>query len=212
MADSNDEATFSRVYYPKIFEHYICSYASSLDSLTHDCLPFEVWSQRSILENIPATFQSLRTLKVCLDYSVFPNALHSSSGFSGFSSALCAAPNLQTVHIGFANSIWPHLNFSEYMGGYTWRNLHTLGLEGMNIAEDDVASFLIRHAATLKRLRLGVYKTSGYTQRVANMQNIIQFRQGTLRGLLTRTREAMRLEKLNMKGDVDGGHQFSKTI
>jgi hypothetical protein len=72
----------------------------------------------------------------------------------------------------------------------------------MNIAEDDVASFLIKHAATLKRLQLGVYKTSGYTQRVANMQNIVQFRQGTVRGLLTRIREVMRLEKLNMKGDV----------
>lgn len=174
----------------------------SLDSLTHDCLPFEVWSQRSILENVPATFQGLRTLKVCLDYSVFPNALHSSNSFSGFSSALCAAPNLTTLHIGFANSIRPHLNFTDYMGEYTWRCLHTLGLEGMNIAEDDVASFLIKHAATLKRLQLGVYKTSGYTQRVANMQNIIQFRQGTVRGLLTRIREVMRLEKLNMKGDV----------
>jgi hypothetical protein len=174
----------------------------SLHSLTHDCLPFEAWSQRSILENVPATFQGLRTLKVCLDYSVFPNALHSSNGFSGFSSALCVAPNLQTLHVGFANSIRPNLSFSEFMGEYTWHDLHTLGLEGMNIAEDDVASFLIRHVATLKRLQLGVYRTSGYSQKVANMQNIIQFRQGTLKGLLTRIRDAMRLEKLNMKGDV----------
>jgi hypothetical protein len=122
----------------------------SLDSLTHDCLPFEVWSQRRILENVSAAFQGLRSLKVSLEYSVYPNALRSSNSFTGFNSALCAAPNLQVLHIGFSNSIRPDWNFTEYMGKYTWHNLHTLGLEAMNIAEDDVMTFLTRHATKFK--------------------------------------------------------------
>lgn len=83
-----------------------------------------------------------------------------------------------------------------------WHNLYNLRLEALNIAEDDVMSFLTRHAATLKRLQLGVYKNQNLPQRVANMQNIHHFRYGTIRGLLTRMRDQMRLKKLNMRGDV----------
>jgi hypothetical protein len=183
----------------------------ALDSLSHDCLPFEVWGQRSILEDVPATFQALRSLKVSLDYSVFPNALHSGNSFTGFNSALCAAPNLQVLHIGFANSIRPDWNFTQYMGNSTWRNLHTLGLEAMNLAEEDVAIFLIRHAASLKQLQLGVYEKTNAFGRVSNMQNIIQFRHGSLMGLLTRIRERMRLKKLNMRGDMFEGETVSLT-
>lgn len=174
----------------------------NLDSLTHDCLPFEFWSQRNIHKIVTQTFKGLRTLKIYLDYSVFPNALHSSKSFSGFGSALCAAPNLETLHMGFANSIRPQMNLAECMGDYTWCNLRTLGLEGMTISEDDVVNFLMRHAATLKRLQLGVYRSPSTTPGTVNMENVITFQEGTFRGLLTRTREAMKLEKLNMKGDV----------
>jgi hypothetical protein len=103
------------------------------------------------------------------------------------------------------------MNLAQCTGDYVWSHLHTLGLEGMTISEDDVVSFLSRHACTLKRLQLGVYRYSstastatatGTATGTAVMENVIVFQQGTFKRLLARTREVVKLEKLNLKGEV----------
>jgi hypothetical protein len=176
-----------------------------MHTLSHDRLPFEFWCQKGISKKVIYAFQDLRSLKLSLDFSTsIKTPLDIEVCLMNLGSALTSTPHLETLYIGFANggahSGVPQFSFADILGEFTWPHLRTLGLEAMTVFEEDIVTFLRRHAATLKRLQVGVSNSSRVSAQSLAVRTGIHFAQGSVLGLQSRIREALMLEKLNMSG------------
>ncbi|KAK4142362.1 uncharacterized protein C8A04DRAFT_13255 [Dichotomopilus funicola] len=188
-------------------------HAPHLESLSIDQLPLEIFrlpdDRRHWLASAP-TFASLSRLTLVLDP---PNGLLPSArarALNGLAAVLHASANLTHLTIAFRNYHRPrekfHLSFRALFGGggveFVYRRLTDLKLEGVTCGEQDLKRFILRHGATLERLRLGG-RGAVASGRVTGG---VHLHEGSFRGLFTGLRGNMpRLQRFHMEGDAQAG-------
>ncbi|KAL2148556.1 hypothetical protein VTH82DRAFT_2110 [Thermothelomyces myriococcoides] len=183
-----------------------------LDSLSIDRLPLEIFRQaddRRLWLDCARSFASLSRLDLVLDAP--PNLLPASRSraVNGLGGVLHSAVNLTHLSLAFHQYHAPaqkfHLSFQALFCGsdFVFPRLTDLKLEGISCTEDDLRSFLIRHGATLERLRLG---GRGLAKPFEWSMGGVHLHQGSFRGLFTGLRGRLpRLQRFHMEGDAEAG-------
>lgn len=181
-----------------------------LSALTIDQLPLEIFrlaDDRRHWFDCARSFANLSRLNLVLDppMNLFPNARV--RAINGLGHVLQFSRNLTHLSLGFHNYHAPHekfpLLFKEFLPDFTFVKLTDLKLEGMSLSEDDLRRFLVRHGATLERLRLGGRGlASPYEGSIGGMH----LHQGTFRGLLSSLHGKLpHLKRFHMEGDMEAG-------
>ncbi|KAH7314206.1 hypothetical protein BKA65DRAFT_557845 [Rhexocercosporidium sp. MPI-PUGE-AT-0058] len=159
----------------------------SIDTLSHDRLPFEFFFQnQNKMAVISSAFKNLTSLTLFMDYSDLPNNTHSDTAFSNLVKCLRAAPLLQALSLAFQGrrkvDIAPLLS-SFAADGYTFQHLSTLQFQGMTMTEDDLVDFLVRHKATLAHITIGGAGVRAVRQPPTEANGCAIFLEGDLKGL-----------------------------
>ncbi|KAL2121552.1 hypothetical protein VTJ04DRAFT_5579 [Mycothermus thermophilus] len=121
----------------------------------------------------------------------FPLSLHGmfSGGGSGANSPRAVTPTTSPRAAAVADPVFPRLT-----------DLH---LEGVSLAEKDLRFFLLRHAATLERLRLG---GRGLARPHEAPLGGVHLHEGSFRGLFSALQGRLpRLRRFHMEGDAEAG-------
>ncbi|KAJ9144784.1 hypothetical protein NKR19_g6326 [Coniochaeta hoffmannii] len=184
---------------------------ASLSSLVIDQLPLEIFKMpdhRKHWFDCARSFASLSRLDLVIDppsSNFLPQARF--RAVNGLGHVLQLSPNLTRLSLGFHS--YPNaaakfaLRFEDLLGDFTFEKLTDLKLEGISCSEHDLRSFLIRHAATLERLRLG-----GRGLAVPYEMSIggVHLFEGTWRSFFTSLQGKLpRLERFHMEGDCEAG-------
>lgn len=185
-----------------------------LASLSIDQLPLEIFrlpdDRRHWFDCCARSFSSLTRLDLALDV---PAHLLPSARFravNGLGHVLrYAAASLTHLSLAFHAYHAPAekfaLSFQALFCGedVTYARLTDLKLEGVSCGEEDLRAFLLRHAATLERLRLG---GRGLAKPGEWSAGGVHLHEGSFRGLLHGLRGRMpRLRRFHMEGDVEAG-------
>ncbi|KAK3390850.1 hypothetical protein B0H63DRAFT_124285 [Podospora didyma] len=181
-----------------------------LSSLSIDQLPLEIFrlaDDRRHWFDCARSFASLSKLVLTLDP---PSKLLPTARFrtiNGLGHVLQFSPNLTHLSLGFQPFHAPtekfSLSFHELLRDFTYEKLTDLKLEGISCAEDDLRVFLVRHAKTLERLRIG-----GPGLALPNELSIggVHLHEGTFKSLITSLKGKLpRLQRFHMEGDIEGG-------
>ena len=183
-----------------------------LASLSIDQLPLETFrlaSDRRHWIESAGSLASLSRLHLVLD--VPPNLLPSARfrAVNGLGQVLASSPNLTHLTLAFHAYHAPAekfaLSFQALFCGddFTYRRLTDLKLEGVSCGEEDLRAFLVRHGASLERLRLG---GRGLAKPGEWSMGGVHLHEGSFRGLLTGLRGKMgRLRRFHIEGDVAAG-------
>ena len=177
---------------------------ASLKTLSHDRLPFEFFAQKPLLISLlSTTFNALTSLSLTLDYSDMPNNLHSLQAFQNLSHCLRCATELKTLNLSFQGrkkiTISPLLSsFSNH--AFSFRYLESLKLEGVMSSGTELGNFIISQKA-LKRLQIG---GEGLRARHQPPNGGVHLQGGSFKELFTRLKSEMRLERLDVMGDLVG--------
>lgn len=180
----------------------------------HDRLPFEFFSQgRSTLEEV---FSCLSPKTECLDlridYSPSPDDFSDDECFRGLDLCLRSTPNLRTLKLQFSKVYPPpevDMSVTQCLGQHTYPHLHTLELEGMIVNPHDLLAFCVRHASTLRYLRIGRHVAEAPR---ATDRGGIYLLGGTLKELLTGIKDQLSLEKLQVYGDIMDDTNFDPMV
>ncbi|KAK3307589.1 uncharacterized protein B0T15DRAFT_183364 [Chaetomium strumarium] len=183
-----------------------------LASLSIDQLPLEIFrlaDDRRHWFDCARSFASLSRLNLVLDP---PNNLLPSSRFraiNGLGHVLHYSVNLTHLTLAFHTYHAPlekfHLSFQALFSGsdFTYTKLTDLKLEGVSCAEDDLRSFLLRHSATLERLRLG---GRGLAKPFEWSTGGVHLHEGSFRSLFTSLQGKLpKLKRFHMEGDAEAG-------
>lgn len=175
---------------------------SGLKDIRHDRLPFEFWRQDAVLlDKFSNAFAQLDTLHLSLhhDSRSYSHAQsRRDSSFAGLGRCLSAASQLQTLHLTFEGVEPTRVLFGPLLGDAELPRLQTLAIKGIAVYEEDFATLLLRHAATLRRLRL----SAGHVREVKYADHSFFVQPGALSGFLTRLRGALELDKLDLRGCI----------
>ncbi|TEY57734.1 hypothetical protein BOTCAL_0206g00040 [Botryotinia calthae] len=134
-----------------------------LRKLSHDCLPFEFFSQNKVLfESITPIFSNLTDLRLALDYSNIPDNLDPKEAFANIAICLKAATNLENFYGCFQSKrkidITPLLedllSKSDEQKHFLPR-LRSLHIEGVSSRFHALESFLISLSSTLEVIEFG---------------------------------------------------------
>ncbi|KAK3293937.1 uncharacterized protein B0H64DRAFT_175881 [Chaetomium fimeti] len=194
-----------------------------LSSLSIDQLPLEVFrlaDDRRHWFDCARSFSSLSRLSLVLDPppNLLPSARH--RAINGLGGVLHYSVNLTHLSLAFHNHHAPmqkfHLSFAALFpgaggryghtsgaGGFTYTKLTDLKLEGISCGEEDLKGFILRHGATLERLRLG---GRGLAKPDEWSTGGVHLHEGSFRGLFSGLRGKMpRLGRFHMEGDAAAG-------
>jgi hypothetical protein len=180
-----------------------------LSSLTIDQLPlelFKVSEDRRHWFDCARSFSSLSHLDIVIDVPpLFPQALF--RAINGLGRVLELSPNLTHLSLGFQNLRNPAakfaLRFDDLLGDFTFRKLSDLKLEGISCSEKGLRTLLLRHAATLERLRLG---GRGMAKPYERSVGGIHLYEGSWRSFFSSLHGKLpRLERFHMEGDCEAG-------
>ncbi|KAK4099352.1 hypothetical protein N658DRAFT_430202 [Parathielavia hyrcaniae] len=190
-----------------------------LASLSIDQLPLEIFrlaDDRRHWFDCARSFATLSRLSLALD---FPPSLLPSARFravNGLGHVLQYSANLTHLTLAFHNYQKPlekfHLSFhalfncgqaADAAAAAVYPRLTDLKLENVSCAEDDLRAFLLRHGATLERLRLG---GRGLARPHKWSMGGVHLHEGSFRGLFAGLRGRMpRLRRFHMEGDFHAG-------
>ncbi|KAH8884787.1 hypothetical protein GQ53DRAFT_378457 [Thozetella sp. PMI_491] len=181
-----------------------------LSALTIDQLPLEVFrlaDDRRHWFDCARSFANLSRLNLVLDppVNLLPNAR--ARAINGLGHVLQFGRNLTHLSLGFHNYHAPQekfpLHFKEFLPNFTFGKLTDLKLEGMSCSVDDLRVFLLRHAATLERLRLGGKGlASPYEPSIGG----VHLHEGTFRSLFSSLHGKLpELKRFHMEGDMEAG-------
>lgn len=181
----------------------------SLSSLSFMQLPLEFFQSRDRQRwsNCTRTFASLTRLELAIgaDTEVFPQARQRAT--NGLGRALQLAPGLKSLSLSFigrhGDSLGFSVSFDELLGGFTYENLSDLRLKGICCTNSGLSSFILRHASTLERLRLG----GGYESfDVCGSIGGMTLHEGTWRSLFSSLRCRLpKLKRFHAAGCLFGG-------
>ncbi|KAJ2907389.1 hypothetical protein MKZ38_003246 [Zalerion maritima] len=186
-----------------------------IEKLIVDWFPFELFrhpEHRRHWFRFENSLDNLRHLDLIIDPELTAEAPHTQLvAINGLGRILRVCKNLTSLALAFRNGRRPRMKtriwFSELIGDdYTYPELTDLKLEGMSCAEGDLSEFLVRHAPTLKRLRLG---GRGLAKPEEPSMGGMMLGRGQWRYLFDTLRKGMTsLEKLHLEGDfVSLNHQ-----
>ncbi|KAK4040747.1 hypothetical protein C8A01DRAFT_45950 [Parachaetomium inaequale] len=188
-----------------------------LASLSIDQLPLEIFrlaDDRRHWFDCARSFASLSRLSLTLDppANLLPSARF--RAVNGLGHVLHYSVNLTHLTLAFHNYHAPshkfHLSFQALFCGsdFTYPKLTDLKLEGVSCAEEDLKGFILRHGATLERLRLG---GRGLAKPSEWSMGGVHLHEGSFRGLFTGLRKAtaggkmLALKRFHMEGDAEAG-------
>ncbi|KAL2177605.1 uncharacterized protein P884DRAFT_299478 [Thermothelomyces heterothallicus CBS 202.75] len=181
-------------------------------SLSIDLLPLEIFrlaDDRRLWLDCARSFASLSRLDLVLDTPANLLPASRSRAVNGLGGVLHSSVNLTHLSLAFQHYHAPaqkfHLSFQALFCGsdFVFPRLTDLKLEGVSCAEDDLRGFLLRHGATLERLRLG---GRGLAKPFEWSMGGVHLHQGSFRGLFTGLRGRMpRLRRFHMEGDAEAG-------
>ncbi|KAL2125886.1 hypothetical protein VTI74DRAFT_2346 [Chaetomium olivicolor] len=183
-----------------------------LDSLSIDQLPLEIFrlaDDRRHWFDCARSFASLSRLSLVLDPP--PNLLPSARfrAVNGLGHVLAYCANLTHLSLAFHTYHAPlekfPLSFQALFCGdaFAYPKLTDLKLEGISCSEEDLRSFLLRHAATLERLRLG---GRGLAKPYECSIGGVHLHEGSFRGLFISLQGRLtRLKRFHMEGDAEAG-------
>ncbi|KAH6673742.1 hypothetical protein B0J14DRAFT_654399 [Halenospora varia] len=184
----------------------------TLNSLKHDRLPFEFFSQKPMLiDQLSSVFPTLTSLDLAVDYSDMPNNLHYAKGFHNLFQFLRTPTALYTLSLSFLGrrklDISPLFSsFEEY--GYSFPCLESLTLQGISACEKELGNFIIRQES-LKHLQLGGV---GLKNRHQPANGGILLMKGTFRTLFERIKNKLFLESFLVQGDLVGSESGERWI
>lgn len=177
--------------------------SKAITSLSHDRLPFEFLVPEEGNLNVACKVCSgLQILRLGLDCPKAEQAPQPEFCFQGLADCLRAAPHLRVLDLSFSGlrgGLPVDITFSALIGdAYVWPELDTFLIKGVRIDAEDLAAFLSRHAASLKRLQLGDIGSDepGWAK---TTDGILHFRSGDEQTLYSRLQSTMRLEKLGVR-------------
>jgi hypothetical protein len=188
-----------------------------LTSLTIDPLPMEIFrvaDERRHWFECARSFTSLSKLTLVMDS---PSNLLPSSRFkavNGLGHVLQQAPNLKHLSLAFQTYHSPlqkfTLSFAALLGDkFTFEQLSDLKIEGVSCAEDDIRDFLLRHAATLQRLRLG---GRGLARPHEASIGGLHLHEGSFRSLFASLQGRLpALRRFHAEGDFQGGEMLTSS-
>ncbi|KAK4226178.1 hypothetical protein QBC38DRAFT_510567 [Podospora fimiseda] len=182
-----------------------------LDSLSIDQLPLELFrlaDDRRHWFDCARSFASLSKLDLVLDP---PDNLFPQSRFkavNGLGHVLQFSTNLTHLRLAFHTYHAPGEKFELSFNAlfrvcFTYEKLTDLKLEGISCSEDDLKCFLLRHAATLERLRLG---GRGLAKPYEASIGGVHLYEGSWRSLFAGLQGKLpNLKRFHMEGDVESG-------
>lgn len=182
---------------------------TSLSSLTIDRFPLEVLrlpdERRRWHDCVSTSFSRLSTLNLTIDPSALRLPAQRFKAIKGLGSILRCATNITSLTLAFHTYGMPKhkfiIWFDTLLGDFTFEKLTDLKLEGISCDEDDLRNFLLRHAATLERLRLG---GRGLAKAFEGGLGGIHLCRGTFRGLFASMRNRLpKLERIHLEGDFE---------
>ncbi|CAN8103001.1 unnamed protein product [Discula destructiva] len=182
---------------------------TKLSSLTIDRFPLETLrlpdERRRWFDCVSTSFAQLTTLNLTIDPSALKLPTQRFKAIKGLGSILRCATNVANFSLAFHTYGMPKhkfiIWFDTLLEGFTFEKLTDLKLEGISCAEDDLRAFLLRHAATLERLRLG---GRGLAKAFEGGLGGIHMCRGSFRGLFTSLRNKLpRLERVHLEGDFE---------
>lgn len=188
-----------------------------LSSLSIDQLPLELFrlaDDRRHWFDCARSFASLSRLSLVLDP---PSTLLPSARFralNGLGHVLQFSVNLTHLALAFHTYHAPLEKFelpfqALFCGGFAYAKLTDLKLEGISCAEDDLRAFLLRHAATLERLRLG---GRGLARPYEMSIGGVHLHQGSFRSLFASLQGKLpRLRRFHMEGDAEAGDYMASS-
>lgn len=182
---------------------------TSLSSLTIDRFPLEMLrlpdERRRWLDCASTSFSRLSTLNLTIDPSALRLPAQRFKAIKGLGSILRCATNVTNLSLAFHTYGMPKhkfiIWFDTLLEGFTFEKLTDLKLEGVSCSEDDLRDFILRHAATLERLRLG---GRGLAKAFEGGLGGIHLCRGSFRGLFASLRHRLpQLERIHLEGDFE---------
>lgn len=182
---------------------------TNLSSLTIDRFPLELLrlpdERRHWSDCVSSSFANLSTLNLTIDPSALRLPAQRFKAIKGLGSILRCATNVTHLSLTFHTYAMPKHKFLVWfdtlLDGFTFEKLTDLKLEGISCDEDDLRLFLLRHAATLERLRLG---GRGLAKAFEGGLGGIHLCRGTFRGLFASLRNRLpKLERIHLEGDFE---------
>ena len=179
---------------------------TDITSFTVDRLPLDLFKgshDRKQWFDSAEAFSKLTHLNLTLDTSVLVFPAAKFRAVNGLGYVLRLSPQLKSLSLAFQNYNRPQSKFILMLGGllehYRFGHLTDLKLEGICCAEDELRAFLLRHAETLERLRLG---GRGLAKAYEAPCGGVELGRGSFRSLFTSLRgRLVKLQKLHLEGD-----------
>lgn len=166
-----------------------------VEELSHDRLPFEFFAQKAITISLVSTvFLPITKLTLCLDYSDMPNDLHAPQGFQNLAHCLRSASSLETLSLSFTGRKKINIEklFSRFADhDHTFEKLEDVKFEGVRCTENALATFLIRHKGSLRKVQLGGVGMKAPHQKT---NGGIHLEEGTWKGVFKSVRERLNLQ------------------
>lgn len=155
-----------------------------------------------VLQKMQKSLRALKTLKLYIttrsededgaDYnpyhSITPECarcLHETSHFKDF---ITATPDLERLDINFdCDDPCPPARLSDAIGTFTWHSLRIAAFAYFSADEDCLASFFVRHAGTLRKLRLETILliTGSWSSLLKHARKTLKLEQACLCGRLS---------------------------
>lgn len=181
--------------------------STHLSSLTIDRFPLEILrlpdERRRWIDCATSAFANLTALNLTIDPSALKLPAQRFKAIKGLGSILRCATNLTHLTLAFHTYGMPKHKFILWFDtllerSFTFPRLTDLKLEGLSCDEDDLRAFLLRHAATLQRLRLG-------GRGLGTGLGGLHLCRGTFRGLFASLRGGRlpRLQRCHFEGDFE---------
>lgn len=182
---------------------------TNLTSLTIDRFPLETLrlpdERRHWFDCVSTSFAKLTTLNITVDPSTLKLPNQRFKAIKGLGHILRCAANVTHLTLAFHTYGMPKhkfiIWFDTLLEGFTFEKLTDLKLEGISCDEEDLRKFILRHAGTLERLRLG---GRGLAKAHEGGLGGIHLCRGTFRGLFVGLRNRLpKLERIHLEGDFE---------
>jgi hypothetical protein len=175
----------------------------SLESLSHDWVPFEFFSQPGTsICRLSSSFPSLSALTLTIGDTDFGDSQVRADAFTQLAHALANAHNLHKLSLAFEGKL--KTDIAPLLAAFatldvTFRALESLTLENVAVSESELATFLVRHRQ-LKSVVLGGPGTLGPAARATGGVQLLEW---TFEGLVEKVRAEGTVEKFQVMGDMN---------
>lgn len=186
----------------------------TIESLSHDRLPFEFFAQRpNLISHMAGAFNSLTNLSLAIDYSDMPNNLHHTKAFQNLSKCMRSATHLQSLDLQFLGR--RKIDVSDLLSSFrandlilssngcshhVFTHLENLTLRGITSTEAELGDFIIKHKS-LKALQFGGL---GLKTRHQPPNGGVHLSEGSFKDLFAKIKSHLALETFKLQGDLVG--------